>query len=56
MSLSEDQGGASSSSFGVHPALLDAALHAGAVSLTSGGERDQGGVRVPFCFGVVQSY
>ena len=56
VSLSEDQGGASSSSFGVHPALLDAALHAGAVSLTSGGERDQGGVRLPFSFSGVELY
>ncbi len=58
VSLSEDQGGASSSSFGVHPALLDAALHAGAVSLTGGveGERDQGGVRLPFSFSGVELY
>ena len=40
--------GVSPAGFGVHPAVLDAALHAVIVATETGGERDNTGVLVPF--------
>ena len=48
------------SAFGVHPALLDSAFHAGLSSLAGGGARERGqgqsGVRLPFSFNGVELY
>ncbi len=50
VALSEDQQ-AHAGSFGVHPALLDAALHASGLGPDAVGEgQDRGGVRLPFSF------
>ncbi len=43
-------------SFGLHPALLDAALHTVGVSLLGGDMGPQGGVRLPFSFSGVGLY
>ena len=43
-------------SFGLHPALLDAALHTVGVSLLGGDMGPQGGVRFPFSFSGVGLY
>ncbi|HEY2201553.1 MAG TPA: polyketide synthase dehydratase domain-containing protein, partial [Solirubrobacteraceae bacterium] len=43
-------------SFGMHPALLDAAFHAGLSSLTESTEAERGEVRLPFSFGGVGLY
>ncbi|MEH0975043.1 SDR family NAD(P)-dependent oxidoreductase, partial [Micromonospora sp. CPCC 205546] len=48
-----DDAGAEAAGFGVHPALLDAALHP--IGLLLGGE-ESGGPRVPFAFQGVQVY
>ena len=40
--------GVSPAGFGVHPAVLDAALHAVIVATETGGDRDKNGVLVPF--------
>ncbi len=46
--------------FGVHPALLDSAFHAGLSSLVDsqavGGSQEDGGVRLPFSFNGVELY
>ncbi len=58
VSLPEDQR-EGTSAFGVHPALLDAALHAGVVSFAEvGGQQSQGrgGVRLPFSWTGVERY
>jgi polyene macrolide polyketide synthase len=43
-------------SFGMHPALLDAAFHAGSSSLTEGADGKRGEVRLPFSFDGVGLY
>ena len=47
---------AQAGSFGVHPALLDSALHAGLSSLASGEAGEQSGMRLPFSFSDVELY
>ncbi len=65
VSLTEDQRDDGASSFGVHPALLDAALHASAISIAAATDREHGqdhgssgsgGVRLPFSWSGVQLY
>jgi acyl transferase domain-containing protein/thioesterase domain-containing protein/NAD(P)-dependent dehydrogenase (short-subunit alcohol dehydrogenase family)/acyl carrier protein len=60
VALSEDQR-EDASSFGVHPALLDAALHAIGVVLLGDGAggrqaQEEGGARLPFSFNGVELY
>ncbi|WP_443057772.1 polyketide synthase dehydratase domain-containing protein, partial [Streptomyces sp. IBSBF 2806] len=40
----------SAAGFGLHPALLDAALHAGAFAEPHGSDDEGGGVRLPFAW------
>ena len=65
VSLTEDQRDDGAASFGVHPALLDAALHASAISIAAATDREHGqdhgssgsgGVRLPFSWSGVQLY
>jgi acyl transferase domain-containing protein/acyl carrier protein len=44
------------SSFDVHPALFDAVLQSGAVSLIDAESQERGGVRLPFSFSGVELY
>ncbi len=53
VALAEDQQ-AQAGSFGLHPALLDAALHAGGLDSEEG--QSGGGVRLPFSFTDVELY
>ncbi len=55
IALPEDQG-ANAARFGLHPALLDAALHALGLGLLDDGAEEGGGQRIPFSFSGVALY